>query len=312
MSESVPFWLAGRQASSGETYPVHSPYDGRELAMVAVPTPEQVEEAVAAADAVTAEAAGAPGPRARRRPGPRVAPAGRARRGARPPDHRRERQAAQVVARRGRPGGRPRSAGRPRRRAGGAVRCSGSTPTLPRPAGSPSCGGSRAGRCSASRRSTSRSTWWRTRWRPAIAVGAPIVVKPAPATPLSALLLGELLAETDLPAGMFSVLPVPNDRAAGAGRRPAAAGRLLHRVRAGRLRDPGRRAAQARHARARRQRGGRRLRRLPTSTGRRPRIATFSNYQAGQSCISVQRVLVERSVYDEPLAAPRRQPSRPR
>src|SRR5207244_7947797 len=47
---------------------------------------------------------------------------------------------------------------------------------------------------------------------PAIAVGAPIVVKPAPATPLSALLLGELLAETGLPAGSWSVLPVPNDR----------------------------------------------------------------------------------------------------
>ena len=34
---------------------------------------------------------------------------------------------------------------------------------------------------------------------PAIAVGAPIVLKPAPATPLTALLLGELIAETDLP-----------------------------------------------------------------------------------------------------------------
>ncbi len=40
------------------------------------------------------------------------------------------------------------------------------------------------------------------------------MVKPAPATPLTALLLGEILAETDLPPGMFSVLPVPNDRAA--------------------------------------------------------------------------------------------------
>ena len=28
------------------------------------------------------------------------------------------------------------------------------------------------------------------------------------------------------------------------------------------------------------------------------RIATFANYQAGQSCISVQRVLVDRSVFD--------------
>ena len=46
---------------------------------------------------------------------------------------------------------------------------------------------------------------------PAIAVGAPIILKPAPATPLGALLLGELLGETDLPAGMWSVLPVGND-----------------------------------------------------------------------------------------------------
>lgn len=46
---------------------------------------------------------------------------------------------------------------------------------------------------------------------PAIAVGAPCVVKPAPATPLGALLLGSLLAETDLPEGMWSVLPVGNE-----------------------------------------------------------------------------------------------------
>jgi aldehyde dehydrogenase (NAD+) len=44
----------------------------------------------------------------------------------------------------------------------------------------------------------------------AVAVGAPIVLEPAPATPLTAL-LGELLAETDLPAGSWSILPVPNE-----------------------------------------------------------------------------------------------------
>src|ERR671914_3055534 len=43
---------------------------------------------------------------------------------------------------------------------------------------------------------------------PALAVGAPIVIKPATKTPLGALLLGELFAETDLPAGMCSVLPI--------------------------------------------------------------------------------------------------------
>lgn len=48
---------------------------------------------------------------------------------------------------------------------------------------------------------------------PAIAVGAPIVVKPAPSTPLGALLLGELLSQTDLPEGMFSVIPIRNEDA---------------------------------------------------------------------------------------------------
>ena len=53
---------------------------------------------------------------------------------------------------------------------------------------------------------------------PAIAIGAPILVKPAPTTPLTALKLGEMLAETDLPAGMWSVLPVDNETSADAGR----------------------------------------------------------------------------------------------
>lgn len=42
---------------------------------------------------------------------------------------------------------------------------------------------------------------------PALAVGAPVVVRPASATPMTALLLGEILAETGLPDGAFSVLP---------------------------------------------------------------------------------------------------------
>src|SRR5205823_1872750 len=37
----------------------------------------------------------------------------------------------------------------------------------------------------------------------------------------------------------------------------------------------------------------------PDLTGAATRIATFSNYQAGQSCIAVQRVIVERTVADE-------------
>jgi len=42
---------------------------------------------------------------------------------------------------------------------------------------------------------------------PALAVGCPFVLKPASLTPLGALIIGEVLAETDLPQGAFSILP---------------------------------------------------------------------------------------------------------
>jgi len=42
---------------------------------------------------------------------------------------------------------------------------------------------------------------------PALAVGCPFVLKPASKTPISALLIGEVLAETELPKGAFSILP---------------------------------------------------------------------------------------------------------
>lgn len=45
---------------------------------------------------------------------------------------------------------------------------------------------------------------------PALAVGNPIVLKPAPQTPLTALLLGEVFLQSGLPAGMFSVAPCTN------------------------------------------------------------------------------------------------------
>src|SRR5690349_12588667 len=43
---------------------------------------------------------------------------------------------------------------------------------------------------------------------PAIACGCPFVLKPASYTPISSLILGEILAETDLPPGAFSILPM--------------------------------------------------------------------------------------------------------
>lgn len=48
---------------------------------------------------------------------------------------------------------------------------------------------------------------------PAIAVGCPFVMKPASRTPLGALIMGEVLAETDLPKGAFSILPAHRDGA---------------------------------------------------------------------------------------------------
>jgi acyl-CoA reductase-like NAD-dependent aldehyde dehydrogenase len=48
---------------------------------------------------------------------------------------------------------------------------------------------------------------------PAIATGCPFVLKPSDRTPISASILGEILAETKLPDGSFSILPCQNDDA---------------------------------------------------------------------------------------------------
>ncbi len=48
---------------------------------------------------------------------------------------------------------------------------------------------------------------------PALAVGCPFVLKPASLTPVGALLIGEILAETNLPKGAFSILPCRRDGA---------------------------------------------------------------------------------------------------
>ncbi|HJU03801.1 MAG TPA: aldehyde dehydrogenase family protein [Nitrospiraceae bacterium] len=50
---------------------------------------------------------------------------------------------------------------------------------------------------------------------PCLAVGNPIVLKPAPQTPLTALLLGEIVLEAGLPAGALNVVPCDNTVAEG-------------------------------------------------------------------------------------------------
>ncbi|WP_020520125.1 aldehyde dehydrogenase family protein [Catelliglobosispora koreensis] len=133
---------------------------------------------------------------------------------------------------------------------------------------------------------------------PAIAVGAPIIVKPAPATPLSALLLGSILAETDLPAGMFSFLPLPNSRAAelvADPRLPVVSFTGSDTVGAA-IR------AAVPHKHVTLELGGNAAAVVCSDYSNldwaAERIALFSNYQAGQSCIAVQRVIVHSSVAD--------------
>jgi acyl-CoA reductase-like NAD-dependent aldehyde dehydrogenase len=46
---------------------------------------------------------------------------------------------------------------------------------------------------------------------PALAAGNPVILKPAPQTPLTSLLVAEIFATTEAPAGMLSVLPCRNE-----------------------------------------------------------------------------------------------------
>jgi acyl-CoA reductase-like NAD-dependent aldehyde dehydrogenase len=136
---------------------------------------------------------------------------------------------------------------------------------------------------------------------PALAVGAPILIKPAPATPLSALLLGELLAETGLPGGMWSVLPVANEAMPALVQDP----RLPIISFTGspvvgyQIMD----AVPRKHVTL--ELGGNAAAIVAADWSSdadlewaATRIATFANYQAGQSCVSVQRVLAHTSVVD--------------
>ncbi|MGY1739450.1 MULTISPECIES: aldehyde dehydrogenase family protein [unclassified Blastococcus] len=141
---------------------------------------------------------------------------------------------------------------------------------------------------------------------PALAVGAPVVVKPAPATPLTALLLGEVLAETRLPQGAWSVLPVTNDVAAGMVRDPRLpVVSFTGSVPVGwSIRD----AVPRKHVTL--ELGGNAAVVVAPDWAddasvawAAQRIATYAMYQAGQSCVSVQRVFVHADLADRLCAA---------
>jgi acyl-CoA reductase-like NAD-dependent aldehyde dehydrogenase len=133
---------------------------------------------------------------------------------------------------------------------------------------------------------------------PAIAVGCPFVMKPASRTPLGAIIVGEVLAETDLPKGAFSILPAHREGAdlfttderlkllsfTGS---PAVGWDL--KARAGKKKvvlELGGNAAVI-------------VDKDADLDDALERVIFGAFYQSGQSCIGVQRILIHTEIYDE-------------
>ncbi len=301
---TTPYWVAGAPATSEDVLEVRHPFDGRAVGATSHATPEDVERAVAAAHAVAGELAGAPA----------YVRAEALALVSRRLDERAEDVARLITAESGKPVKWARLevaravstfrwAGEEARRWSGALQRL-DTDT------------SSAGRIALVRRVPRGPILAITPFNfplnlvahkvaPALAVGAPVVVKPAPATPLVSLLLAEILAETSLPAGSWSVLPLPNE----------VAGRLVEDERLPVVSFTGsvpvgwsiRESAPRKHVTL--ELGGNAAVVVAPDYGgdtdldwAATRIATFSMYQAGQSCISVQRVFAHKDVYDD-LAA---------
>ena len=133
---------------------------------------------------------------------------------------------------------------------------------------------------------------------PALAVGAPIVIKPATKTPLGALVLGEIFGETDLPAAMCSVLPVSGGTAG-----ELASDDRFKKISFTGSTEVGWKLREAAPKKAVTLELGGNAGVIVHSDAdldkAANRIAFGGYYQAGQSCISVQRVLVHESVAND-------------
>lgn len=134
---------------------------------------------------------------------------------------------------------------------------------------------------------------------PAIAAGCPFVLKPASRTPLGALLIGEVLAQTKLPKGAFSILPAQR----------TGAERFTEDPRLKLLSFTGSPAvgwdlkARAGAKKVVLELGGNAACVVDEDQGGRlahvvERLVFGGFYQSGQSCISVQRVLVHERLYE--------------
>ncbi|UQX88178.1 aldehyde dehydrogenase family protein [Jatrophihabitans telluris] len=301
MSDVRPFYLSGVPTTGTETLEVTSPWDGSVVGVVSVPTDEQVEQAVADLDSVRFEAQSLP-----------------AHARAAALDHisarlkeRSEEIAALITAENGKPlvwsrGEVTRAVSTFRWAAEEARRFSGDLQRLDTDA-------TATGRLGIVRRFPRGPVLGIAPFNfplnlvahkvaPAIAVGAPILVKPAPATPLTALVLGEIIAETDLPARMVSVLPVANEKMAALVADPRLP--VISFTGSGPVGWAIQQQAPRKHVTL--ELGGNAAVVVnsdwPDLSAAAARVALFSNYQAGQSCISVQRVLVHTDIYDSFVA----------
>jgi len=134
---------------------------------------------------------------------------------------------------------------------------------------------------------------------PAIAAGCPFVLKPAERTPIGSLIIGEILAETDLPKGAFSILNLDGKHASP----------LVEDPRFKLLSFTGSQIgwdlkAKAGHKKVTLELGGNAACIVDADQASKldkvvERIIFGAFYQSGQSCISVQRIYVHESIYDE-------------
>ncbi len=134
---------------------------------------------------------------------------------------------------------------------------------------------------------------------PAIAAGCPFVLKPAAKTPIGALIIGEVLAETALPKGAFSVLPCSNEDAA----------LLVEDERIALLSFTGGLVGWDLKAKAGRKKvtlelGGNAACIIDADPGLPldqvvERLVFGAYYQSGQSCISVQRIYAHVDIHDK-------------
>ncbi len=133
---------------------------------------------------------------------------------------------------------------------------------------------------------------------PAIAVGCPFVLKPASATPVGALIIGEVLAETKLPRGAFSILPVRGEKAAAFAEDDRI--RLLSFT--GSPQVGWDLKARAGKKRVVLELGGNAAVIIDDAADLKDaveRVVFGAFYQSGQSCIGVQRILVHERVHEE-------------